>query len=292
MIKVVAPNMALPGDRLGDAGARRRRRVATTSRWPAFYAGARTLRFADGPDEVHRNAIAKIELGKHALRRCRLTRRCSASASFAAPQRLPGRRRASATSAAGSSPRARPTRRASSAAVSNSSTAAATSVSSALAQLQAQVDAAAQRHQHERRLVAQPGAGGALEGVAERPVEPGRPFVGRLETPPKLCAGSSSRSSASSGTSPASASPRASSSPISVWLLCGELLEGLASRASPSAAVEHEQHLQVGRQAELHAQAQLVAGDVGALRRAPFEPPGRAVELAVDRRSRRRRARA
>jgi acyl-CoA dehydrogenase len=31
-----------------------------------FYAGARTLRFADGPDEVHRNAIAKIELGRHA----------------------------------------------------------------------------------------------------------------------------------------------------------------------------------------------------------------------------------
>ena len=30
------------------------------------YALARTLRFADGPDEVHRNAIAKIELGRHA----------------------------------------------------------------------------------------------------------------------------------------------------------------------------------------------------------------------------------
>ena len=56
----------LPGDRLGDAGARRRRHVATTSRWPTPTRSARTLRFADGPDEVHRNAIAKMELGKHA----------------------------------------------------------------------------------------------------------------------------------------------------------------------------------------------------------------------------------
>ena len=30
-----------------------------------FYAQARTLRFADGPDEVHRNQIAKMELAEH-----------------------------------------------------------------------------------------------------------------------------------------------------------------------------------------------------------------------------------
>ena len=30
------------------------------------YAHARTLRFADGPDELHRKAIAKCEPGKYA----------------------------------------------------------------------------------------------------------------------------------------------------------------------------------------------------------------------------------
>ena len=29
------------------------------------YAAARTLRFADGPDEVHRNQIARLELGRY-----------------------------------------------------------------------------------------------------------------------------------------------------------------------------------------------------------------------------------
>jgi acyl-CoA dehydrogenase len=30
-----------------------------------MYAHARTLRLADGPDEVHRVAIARLELAKH-----------------------------------------------------------------------------------------------------------------------------------------------------------------------------------------------------------------------------------
>jgi len=35
----------------------------------ASYAGIRTLRFADGPDEVHKNALAKNELRRQAARR-------------------------------------------------------------------------------------------------------------------------------------------------------------------------------------------------------------------------------
>ena len=61
MIKVVAPNMALRViDRAiqahGGAG------VSPDFGLAAAWAQARTLRLADGPDEVHREAIAKIEL--------------------------------------------------------------------------------------------------------------------------------------------------------------------------------------------------------------------------------------
>src|SRR5687767_10691624 len=67
MIKVVAPNMALRViDRAiqahGAAG------VSGDVGLAAAWASTRSLRFADGPDEVHRNAIAKIELGKHSPR--------------------------------------------------------------------------------------------------------------------------------------------------------------------------------------------------------------------------------
>jgi len=66
MIKVVAPNMAC---QVIDWAMQVHGGGGVSSDFPlaGFYAGARTLRFADGPDEVHRNAIAKMELGKHAV---------------------------------------------------------------------------------------------------------------------------------------------------------------------------------------------------------------------------------
>ncbi|HEY9027190.1 MAG TPA: acyl-CoA dehydrogenase family protein [Burkholderiaceae bacterium] len=64
MIKVVAPNMAC---RVIDWAMQAFGAMGMSEDAPLayFYTVARTLRFADGPDEVHRNAIAKIELGKH-----------------------------------------------------------------------------------------------------------------------------------------------------------------------------------------------------------------------------------
>ena len=64
MIKVIAPSMALRViDRAiqacGGGG------VCQDFELAAAWAGARTLRLADGPDEVHREAIAKLELKKY-----------------------------------------------------------------------------------------------------------------------------------------------------------------------------------------------------------------------------------
>jgi len=65
MIKVVAPNMACD---VIDWAIQAHGGAGMCQDFPLayFYTAARTLRFADGPDEVHRNAIAKIELGRHA----------------------------------------------------------------------------------------------------------------------------------------------------------------------------------------------------------------------------------
>jgi acyl-CoA dehydrogenase len=65
MIKIVAPNVALKVlDRSiqahGGAG------VSDDTFLAAAWAGVRTLRLADGPDEVHAESIARLELGKWA----------------------------------------------------------------------------------------------------------------------------------------------------------------------------------------------------------------------------------
>ncbi|HSZ74984.1 MAG TPA: acyl-CoA dehydrogenase family protein, partial [Rhizomicrobium sp.] len=64
MIKVAAPRMALKvvDDAIqawGGAG------VTTDSGLARAYASLRTLRLADGPDEVHNRTIARLEYGKY-----------------------------------------------------------------------------------------------------------------------------------------------------------------------------------------------------------------------------------
>jgi acyl-CoA dehydrogenase len=63
MIKVLAPNVACQvidwALQVHGGGG-----VSQDFGLASAYAHARTLRFADGPDEVHRNAIAKMELGE------------------------------------------------------------------------------------------------------------------------------------------------------------------------------------------------------------------------------------
>ena len=64
MIKVVAPSMAC---QVIDWAMQAHGGAGMCDDFPLAYAytNARTLRFADGPDEVHRNAIAKQELRKY-----------------------------------------------------------------------------------------------------------------------------------------------------------------------------------------------------------------------------------
>ncbi|MXN73141.1 acyl-CoA dehydrogenase [Burkholderia sp. 4701] len=64
MIKVVAPNVAC---QVIDWAIQAHGGGGVSSDFPLAqaYAHQRTLRFADGPDEVHRAAIAKLELAKH-----------------------------------------------------------------------------------------------------------------------------------------------------------------------------------------------------------------------------------
>ncbi len=65
MIKVVAPSMAC---QVIDWAMQVHGGGGMCDDFPLAYSytAARTLRYADGPDEVHRNAIAKNELGKYA----------------------------------------------------------------------------------------------------------------------------------------------------------------------------------------------------------------------------------
>ena len=64
MIKVVAPNMACD---IIDMAIQAHGGGGVSDDFPLAYsyANQRTLRLADGPDEVHRQSIAKLELAKH-----------------------------------------------------------------------------------------------------------------------------------------------------------------------------------------------------------------------------------
>jgi len=64
MIKVLAPNVA---QEVLDWAIQAHGAAGVSEEFPLAYqwAGNRSLRLADGPDEVHRNAIAKLELARH-----------------------------------------------------------------------------------------------------------------------------------------------------------------------------------------------------------------------------------
>ena len=61
-IKIAAPDHRPVDPRQGHPGARRRRPVPGLPPARTAFAGIRTLRFADGPDEVHKNALARSDL--------------------------------------------------------------------------------------------------------------------------------------------------------------------------------------------------------------------------------------
>ena len=66
MIKVVAPNMAC---QIIDWAIQAHGAAGVSQDFPlaSAYAGIRSLRLADGPDEVHRGTIARLELARHAV---------------------------------------------------------------------------------------------------------------------------------------------------------------------------------------------------------------------------------
>ena len=68
MIKVVAPKMCL---NVVDRAIQAHGGAGLNSDLPlaGFFAWARALRFADGPDEVHLRAIARSEVSKYGRKR-------------------------------------------------------------------------------------------------------------------------------------------------------------------------------------------------------------------------------
>jgi acyl-CoA dehydrogenase len=64
MIKVVAPNVALA---VLDRAVQAHGGAGVSEDFPlaSMWANARTLRLADGPDEVHAEAVARLELERY-----------------------------------------------------------------------------------------------------------------------------------------------------------------------------------------------------------------------------------
>jgi acyl-CoA dehydrogenase len=67
MIKVVAPNIAC---KILEWAIQAHGGAGVSQDFPlaSQYAGIRTLRIADGPDEVHNGTIARLELAKNSLK--------------------------------------------------------------------------------------------------------------------------------------------------------------------------------------------------------------------------------